>query len=181
MMNRRVFLTSLAVGIPATRARTFSALTAVPAGPADVLILRHAEEPPHGPHLDDRGRARAAALVKLFPARFASPTALFAARRTKKSVRSTETLEPLAAALHLPIDESFPELQYSKLAKAILTNPAYAGGHVVICWHHGTIANLAAALGVVGPPSWPAKQYDHVWQIRYSAGGATLRDERFPP
>lgn len=178
MISRRVFVGSLAaVGIHALTPRRLSALSAAPPGPADVLIMRHAEEPPHGPHLDDRGRARAAALVKLFPARFALPTALFATRSTRESVRSTETLEPLAAALHLHIDETFGVLEYRQLAEAILTRPAHAGGHVLICWHHETITNLAAALGVVQPPKWPSKQYDHVWRIRYSTGHATLADE----
>jgi phosphohistidine phosphatase SixA len=179
MINRRVFLASMAgLGIHATWPRSLSALGAAPAGPAEVLIMRHAEEPPHGRHLNDRGRARAAALGKLFPARFALPTALFATRPTKDSARSTETLEPLAAGLQLRIDESFQELQYRALAETILTSPAHAGGHVLVCWHRDTMTNLAAALGVVGPPRWPAKQYDHVWQIRYPAGRATLIDER---
>ena len=178
MINRRVFLTYMAgLGIPDVRARLVCVLSAAPAGPAEVIIMRHAEEPAYGPHLNDRGRARAAALVTLFPDRSAVPTALFAARSTKKSERSMETLEPLAAALHLKIDGSFGEREYRKLADRILTNAAHARGHVVICWHRQTIANLAAALGVRKPPSWPAGQYDHVWRIRYSAGVATLVDE----
>jgi phosphohistidine phosphatase SixA len=178
MTSRRVFVGSLAaVGIHALTPRRLSALSAAAAGPAEVLIIRHAEEPPHGPHLNDRGRARAAALVQLFPARFALPTALFATRPTRESVRSTETLQPLAAALHLQIDETFAETEYRQLAEAILTRSAYAGGHVLICWHHGTITNLAAALGVARAPSWPSKRYDHVWRIRDPAGHATLTDE----
>jgi phosphohistidine phosphatase SixA len=178
MINRRAFLTSLAVlGVPATTSWSSSTGAAAATGPTDVLLMRHGEEPPHGPHLDDRGRARAAALVTLFPGRFAMPTALFATQPTKASVRSTETLQPLAAAFHLQLDESFAELQYLKLAKIVLTNRAHAGGHVVICWHHDTIAKLAEALGVTQPPPWPAKQYDRVWYLRYSAGRATLLDE----
>jgi phosphohistidine phosphatase SixA len=178
MIDRRAFLSSLAVwGIPAVLPGSWSTRVAQVAGPAEVLLMRHGEEPPHGPHLDDRGRARAAALVKMFPTRFPIPTALFATQPTKASARSTETLRPLAEALHLPLDESFPEVQYLKLAKAILTRRTYVGGHVVICWHHDTIIKLAEALGATQPPPWPAKQYDHVWRFQYTAGHATLFDE----
>jgi len=178
MIDRRSFLTSVALlGAPAITLWSRSARAAPAAGPAEVLLMRHGEEPPHGPHLDDRGRARAAALVKMFPSRFAIPTALFATQPTKASARSTETLQPLAAALHLPVDASVPELQYLRLAKAILTKRAYAGGHIVICWHHDTITKLAEALGAPQPPPWPAKQYDHIWRLRYAAGRATLADE----
>jgi phosphohistidine phosphatase SixA len=178
MIDRRTFLTSAALlGAPAIALWSRSAWAAQAAGPAEVLLMRHGEEPPHGPHLDDRGRARAASLVKMFPGRFAIPTALFATAPTRASTRSTETLQPLAAALHVQLDESFAEVEYLKLAKTILTKRAYAGGHVLICWHHDTIARLAEALGVAQPPPWPSKQYDHVWRLRYAAGRVTLVDE----
>jgi hypothetical protein len=157
--------------------RAVSASGAARAGPAEVLIIRHAEEPPKGRHLNALGRDRAAALTGLFPGHFAAPTVLFAATQTKQSARSTETLEPLAAALHLHIDETYAEPQVRELAHAILTRPEYAGSDVLICWHHETIVDLAAAFGVDRPPKWPHAQYDHVWRIRFAAGRASLMDQ----
>ncbi|HEY6357325.1 MAG TPA: hypothetical protein VIX35_03720 [Vicinamibacterales bacterium] len=147
--------------------------------PADVLILRHAEQPTHGSqvHLSATGRARAAALPSLFPARFAAPTVLFATRASKESNRPVETLQPLAQALGLRIDDQFPDEAYAQLASTILTGARYAGAHILICWHHGMIPALAARLGAVHTPArWPDAQYDHVWQLRYRAGAVTFDD-----
>jgi phosphohistidine phosphatase SixA len=174
MIDRRRFLLSVAgAGVAAMSLR----LGAFAGGPAEVLLMRHAEEPDHGPHLNERGKERAAALVKLFPSRFPTPSALFATRSTDQSARPMETIAPLAAALHLPVDDTFGDRQYLKLANTIRSSPALAGKHVLVCWHHGTIGNLAAALGVVRPPKWSPKQYDHIWRIQYTNGRATLTDE----
>jgi len=151
--------------------------------PAEVLILRHAEQPTHGSqvHLSAIGRARAAALPRLFPARFAAPTVLFATRASKESNRPVETLQPLAQALGLRIDDRFPDEADAELASTILTGAGYAGAHILICWHHGTIPALAARLGAVHAPArWPDAQYDHVWQLRYGAGAVTF-DDRLAP
>src|SRR5579863_4755553 len=101
--------------------------------PAEVLIIRHAEQPGRGSlvHLSDIGRARAAALPTLFPTPFATPAFLFAARPSKESDRSVETLQPLATALRLRIDDRFPDDAYAQLASTILTGAAYAGAHVL--------------------------------------------------
>jgi len=147
------------------------------AKPREILIVRHAEEPEKGDkiHLSDRGRERAAALVKLFPARFQTPQFLFAARPSVHTNRSVETLEPLAKALGLPVDKRFDDTQYAKLART-LDEPAYAGTRVLICWQHATIPDLAKALGVPAPPKWADPRYDRIWQIKFGAGGATLAD-----
>jgi hypothetical protein len=158
-----------AIALPAA-CRPLAARTV---GPADVLLIRHGEEPDNGPNLNDRGRDRAKALTTLFPQRFPMPTALFAARTTKASARSMETLQPLAEALHLPVDDRFVDTRYSDLALLLLSDQRYAGGHILICWHRETMPELAAALGVARPPKWPSSQYDGIWLIR-RAGTKTL-------
>jgi len=144
--------------------------------PAEILIIRHGEEPDPDsqPHLSAQGKARAAALPKLFPARFAAPGFIFATN--SKSNRSVETVEPLAAALHLKINSQFADTEFKALATELL-KPAYAGAHVLVCWHHGTIEDLAHAVGVSTPPKWPKGQYNHVWQVKYTANSATFSDQ----
>ncbi len=151
--------------------------TAPPEGPVQVIIIRHGEEPDKGPHLNDQGQARAKALVSYFQEPFSQPTSLWAAKSSEQSERSVETLTPLSTALKIPIDVRFDDKHYKKLAEAILQGPRHAGGNVLICWHHATMKELAAALGVSNPPDWPSKQYDHLWRIRYAKGKATLTDE----
>jgi hypothetical protein len=177
-MHRRRFLGGL--GILAAGAAVpwiGCSRTSAAARPREILIIRHAEEPEKGEtiHLNDRGRRRAEALVTLFPARFQAPQFLFAARPTVHTNRSVETLEPLAEALGLTIDQHFDDAQYVKLART-LAEPTYNSSGVLICWQHSTIPELAQALGVPSPPKWSEQRYDRIWQIRYGATGATLGD-----
>jgi hypothetical protein len=170
--------------VPVLGARGFDGLAASAAGvPAEVLIIRHAEQPARGSqvHLSDVGRARAAALPKLFPTPFATPSFLFATRPSKESARPLETLGPLASALRLRIDDRFPDEAYPQLVSTIRAAGGYAGAHILICWHHGMIPGLAALLGAVRPPArWPEAQYDHVWQLRYGADAVTFEDRLAP-
>jgi hypothetical protein len=47
---------------------------------------------------------------------------------------------------------------------------------VVVCWHHGKIPALSAALGVADPPTWDEGVFDRVWLVTFPAGQATLAD-----
>src|SRR6267142_4959723 len=89
-------------------------------------------------------------------ARFSPPAFIFATRQSSNSNRPIETVTPLASALGLTINHGYPEKpkKITEMAKAILTDPTYAGQIVLICWHHGTIGDVATALGVVKPPKW---------------------------
>jgi phosphohistidine phosphatase SixA len=173
MMTRRVFLVTI---LPATAVAASCGGLTQNRTPAEVFIIRHAEEPDTGAHLSDQGRERAKALVQLFSGRFTKPTALYATATSGSSTRSFETLEPIAAALGLQIDQSCSSLEYNKLASLIMSNQN-AGGHVLACWHRESIADLAEALGVRRAPHWPPTQYDHVWWLRYADGRPTFSDE----
>ena len=180
MITRRSFLTSLgATGLAAALPIGWPDARQVGAapGPADVLLIRHGEEPPNGRDLDERGRRRANALHELFPSRFPRPTALFATKSSRESARPFETLQPLAALLGLQIDDHYTDDHYAELATEVLTDKRLTGAHVLICWHHGTIRDLATALKVVNAPEMPATVYDRAWFIRYAGGKATLADE----
>lgn len=177
MITRRDFSGSMAA-MALAPALAFRSLDAS-ASPADILLIRHGEEAakPNTVHLNDAGRARANNLSRLFPARFATPDLLFAARSSKASHRSVETLAPLAAALHLTIDDRWDDTQYRKLATDILSRADCASRHLLICWHHSTLPQLAAALGARRAPStWPNAQYDHVWQLRFTTHGVVFAD-----
>jgi broad specificity phosphatase PhoE len=172
MISRREFLsTSFALLAPAC-------LPAAPR-PRQILIIRHGEKTgaKSDPHLNPRGAERAVALVRLFPAHFDTPQVLFATRRSAHSNREVETIEPLSHALHLGIDSRFADDDYAALAKELLAKPAYSRKNVLVCWHHGRIPELAAALGVAHPPKpWPDSQFDRVWKIEYSGAAVQFTD-----
>jgi broad specificity phosphatase PhoE len=153
-----------------------------PQPPATILIIRHAEKLTDGRiDLSPVGFERAKLMPKLFlPAGvrpdLPTPQVLFATHVSARSNRPVQTVTPLAAALHLPIDDSFSNDDYAGLAAALLSGK-YAGKVVLVVWHHGRIPQLAAALGATPPYTpWPDQQFDRIWRIDYANGKASLRD-----
>lgn len=146
--------------------------------PREILLIRHAEKPADAADfgLSPAGRERAAALPTLFDQTrtdpFPVPDVIFAAERSKRSNRSVETVSPLAEKLGLRIDTRFADDDYRKLAAELRTDPKYAGKTVLVCWHHGNLPELAAALGAAGvPESWKDGEFGRVWVVTYDAAG----------
>ncbi len=88
-------------------------------------------------------------------------------------------MTPLAEGLHLSIDDRYKNKTSTEhnhgirdLAHEIRDNPRYAGKTVLVCWHQGTIPELAQALKAKeSPDNWHASIFDRVWQIAYDANG----------
>lgn len=106
------------------------------------------------------------------PARFPTPQAVFATADSDASHRPKQTIRPTAEALGLPVDDGYSnsEGDIGRLAALMWTAP-YAGRTVLICWHHGKMAALAAALGVPDMAKWPGGVFDMLWRIDYSGTG----------
>jgi hypothetical protein len=163
---------------PQIHAQTAASAKSQP--PATILIIRHAEKLTDGRlDLSPTGFERARLLPKVFsPARpdLPTPQVLFATHISEHSNRPVQTVTPLAAALHLPIDDSFKNEDYPALASALLSGK-YAAKVVLVVWHHGKIPQLVSALGATPPYTpWPDTQYDRIWRIDYANGKATLQD-----
>jgi len=174
VINRRTFLGTVAAAIAAEAVGT----RAASAGPQTVMLIRHGEDMGEQSfHLSPAGLKRAQALPKLFGSRLPKPDVIIATRASKGSNRPIETVEPLASALHLPIDNRFKDDDFDILARDLLTDPRYTGKVVLVCWHHGKMDNLAKALGVSHAPKWPDRQFDHVWIISYGKKGGAHMDD----
>jgi len=155
------------------------------------LLIRHAEKPDYGPGLTPRGEKHAQAYVRFFKNFHVGPRllkidALFAAADKDNSERPRLTLVPLSADLGLPIQVEYGEKQIDKLAKHLLSKAD--GKTVVICWRHGSILELADALGATArvlrprtkwPLDWPDNEYRWVLQIVYDAKGQIDHDNTF--
>jgi hypothetical protein len=161
---------------------------APPTGPAQIILIRHAEKPADekDPHLSPAGVRRAGELVSFVTAdpamvKLGPPVAVFATQTTKRDngQRTQETVAPLARALKLPVQTPFLGRDYAGLARQILRNRAYAGKTVLICWNHEEIPQLVAALGVSPPPDWKGSVFDQVYIISYTRGGARLAVSRY--
>jgi phosphohistidine phosphatase SixA len=149
---------------------------AASAQPREVLIIRHAEKPDDDSiHLSPEGQKRAEALPRLFdssrPAPFPKPDYVFATKPSAHSNRPVETVTPLAKALNIDINAHFKNEEYEKLAHELLTNPRYSGKVVLVCWHHGTIPELAKKLKAEDvPDKWHDSAFDRVWVIASKDG-----------
>ena len=155
--------------------------------PAQIILLRHAEEPDDktAVHLSVRGEKRARALISLLakpPLTLTSNApiaALFATRVTRdgRSYRTGETLAPLAREIGLPVQTPFLAKDYALLARTVLTNPSFRGQTVIICWTHHNIADLAGALGAQPkPPPWKDKVFDRLYLITRVDGASVVRN-----
>jgi len=157
------------------------------AAPAQVIIIRHAEKPASGSELSEQGFKRAEALVWFFRAEpavtgYGAPAAIYAAapKHEDSSVRSIQTVTPLARALNITINSAFTRGQAHKLAVSIMENPAYEGRMVLICWQHEAITNVVRELAEYNTPGqaaqgllpgpWPAGTFDRAWLLNFSNG-----------
>ena len=145
------------------------------AQPAQVIIIRHAEKPDEGNGLSLAGRERAASLVPYFREtdellKFDTPVAIYAQAPKKEtsSVRSFQTVKPLADALHITVNQSFNRDQYKSMVDEITHKDAYVGHTVLICWEHKVIPDIAADFGVEdAPKTWHGRDFDRTWIITF--------------
>jgi broad specificity phosphatase PhoE len=158
--------------------------SAAPAGPgpAQVIIIRHAEKPAKGHDLSPKGRQRAAALVPYFletpeVTEHKTPVAIYAQKSTEanRSRRPVETVKDLAKALKFDVIE-FAHEDYAAMVKEINAKPEYAGKTVLVCWEHHGIPDVAKAFGVKDPPHWHDSAFDRTWVITFENGKAVLND-----
>src|SRR5262249_1830559 len=177
-----------------------------PQPPRQILIIRHAEKPKKAGdvHLSEQGKQRADQLIGPFTASprrrgpVPQPDFIFATHDTDNSSRPKETVTPLADKLGVPVNTDF----YNKEGKSgirglsdrLWTRKKYAGKTVLVCWHHGTMPDLAlellrraanakAVLKAV-PQKFPDRRFDLVWQITFDKHGNatfTVRPQRLLP
>lgn len=154
-----------------------------------IFVIRHAERPHHGNGLTSEGAARAQAYVKYFqeqskydsqPIRW---NFLFASAESDKSNRPFLTLQPLAEAIHLDINDEFKNKDFYDLVAELRKNDGHKfdNANILICWHHGEILDLASALGADAsdlpkpthwPKKWKHKAYGWLLKIYYNADGS---------
>ncbi|MBN9216714.1 MAG: flagellar basal body-associated protein FliL [Mesorhizobium sp.] len=144
-----------------------------------MLIVRHGEKPDSGPDLSPAGEARARAYASYFnpftldgkPFR---PDMLVASADSKNSARERLTLEPLAQALKLPIDQRFADRETQGLVAALATETH--GRSILIAWHHGQLGKLIKAFGadpkaLLPNGKWPGDEFNWLVVLRFDHTG----------
>ena len=158
-----------------------------------VIIVRHAEKPDTGDGLAPAGDARANAYVDYFKHFTVNSNAvhfdyLFAAKDSRESKRPRLTIKPLSKALGLVINTEFKNDAYAELAEELHAG-RYRNKNILVCWHHGKIPELLAALGadphtLLPNGKWPEDVFGWVVSLEYDQKGnlnATVEDENLMP
>ncbi|MFT3730086.1 MAG: histidine phosphatase family protein [Hyphomicrobium sp.] len=143
-------------------------------GPARILLMRHAEKTGKTDdiYLSKEGMKRAERLVTYIPQAFGRPDFIYAAARSKRSVRSIETMKPLAAALGIEVQYHIEDKEFKILVAEIFSKPEYRGKAITICWHHGKLPEIAALLGGRSgtfPDPWPQDVFNLILDFRYDS------------
>lgn len=157
------------------------------AEPAQVILIRHGEKQPGEPVLSAKGYKRAALLKDFFleeaaVTEYGAPVAIYAAapKNEDSSVRSIQTVTPLAKALGLEINDSYTRGQTGKLVRELMETPAYDGRMVLICWQHDNLVKIAYGLAEYNnsprvdlPLVWDDATFDRVWILDLKNGRVT--------
>ena len=159
-----------------------------------VYLVRHAEKPSSGTGLSSAGQARANAYVNFLQS-LTDPSGqtikwgyLFASAESDHSARPFLTIQPLAQAIGKTIDPNYKDKHFSKLVQFIQENPQkqFDRSHILICWHHGQILDLARSLGAEcntlppesnWPATWPGEVFGWLLKIYYKSDG-TLHEKQ---
>ena len=152
---------------------------------AVILIIRHAEKTASGDQLSPDGYKRADAYVNYFKnyqvdGKPLKLDYLYAAADSKASKRVRLTVEPLSKATGLKLDNRFANKDFKGMVEELRATDH--GHEILICWHHGQIANIVKALG--GDPSallpngkWPDDVFDWVFELHYDSTGRLIPAE----
>jgi hypothetical protein len=152
---------------------------------AVILIIRHAEKTASGDELSPAGYQRADAYVNYFKnyqvdGKPLKLDYLYAAADSKNSKRVRLTVEPLCKATGLKLDNRFANKKFQDMVDELHTTSH--GHEILICWHHGQIANMVRALGadpetLLPKGKWPDDVFDWVLELHYDGDGRLLPAE----
>ncbi len=149
---------------------------------AVILIIRHAEKTTTGDELSPDGYKRADAYVNYFKnyqvdGRPLKLDYLYAAADSKNSKRVRLTVEPLSKATGLKLDNRIANKKFQDMVDEL--HATSHGREILICWHHGQIANLVEALGadpdiLLPKGKWPDSVFNWVLELHYDGNGRLI-------
>jgi phosphohistidine phosphatase SixA len=142
--------------------------------PERILLMRHAEKPDdeNSPDLTPAGFQRAERLPNYILSQYGRPDYIFASANSKKSSRPYETAVPLSKQFGIPIDTTFRDKDFERLADVLRHDNRFAGKFIVVVWHHGNIPAFAQALHARDgdyPPQWNSKVFNQILQFDYTS------------
>ncbi len=150
--------------------------------PKKVIIIRHGEEPPGESHneLSEIGRERAAKLPELFAEEQIDHLIAMKPHSGTASVRSVQTLEPIAEKLGLEVKSKYTRDEVSDLVEALKDKKKYRDDVVLIAWSHRGIGDIAKKLGAEEAPEEWGQAFDRYWVLEFDEEGTVTSFQNLP-
>ncbi len=157
------------------------AIPVVPKPPVlRVIIIRHGEKPEEGDNLSCAGLNRALALPAVLDQLMPTPPdytyvpLIGTADENTSTARMFQTVTPYAVQRNLVINSDYDVDNTKGFAKEL----RHQRGTALVVWEHESIPKIAKDLGMKGPLEWPDADFDSIWIIDFSGGGAKGKAKR---
>ena len=153
---------------------------APPAPVLRIVIIRHGEKRAEGDNLSCAGLNRALALPAVLNQLLPAPPNLTFVPvigthdKNTTRVRMLQTVMPYAVQHNLTINSDFMVANTKAFARQLRR----LRGTVLVVWEHHCIVDIAKALGLENVADWPDEDFDSVWSISFSGGGARGKAKR---
>lgn len=140
-----------------------------------LVFLRHGEKPDNDSgQLSVKGQNRALALPDILLSRYGQPDALYAAapKQSKlgNSLRSLQTISPVAIRVSLPVHLEFHAKETKELRDALL-DKQHHNQVVFIVWEHDNLVKVVKDIlkrtggSPDAVPVWPRDDFDSLWVL----------------
>ena len=149
-------------------------VTVAPAPVLRIVIIRHGERPAEGDNLSCTGLNRALALPAVLNELMPSPPNLTFVPvigtndEDTTRVRMLQTVMPYAVQHNLTINSDFMVANIKAFARQLRK----LRGTVLVVWEHHSIVDIAKDLKIKNVSDWPDEDFDSIWSISFSGGGA---------
>ena len=139
-----------------------------------VVLIRHGEKPAEGDNLSCAGLNRALALPavldQLLPT---SPAATYVPiigtnDDSTSQARMFQTVTPYAVRHNLCVNSDYAVENAAGLARELRRQR----GAALVVWEHNALPKIAKKLGLKEKLEWPDEDFDSIWLIEFSGGGA---------
>ncbi|WP_193014775.1 histidine phosphatase family protein [Proteus sp. FME41] len=146
-----------------------------------LVFIRHGEKPDNeSGQLTCKGLNRSLALPSVLINQFGKPDVLFAAapkqNKLGNSLRSLQTISPIAIETSLPIHLQYHAKEIKELREALLS-PQYENSIIFIAWEHDNLVKVARDIMKREGgdpkliPKWKSRDFDSIYILKIIRDG----------
>lgn len=145
-----------------------------------VIIIRHGEKPEEGDNLSCAGLNRALALPAVLDQLLPTPPTctyvpiIGTNDNSTSQARMFQTVTPYAVRHNLCVNSDYAVDNAAGLARELRRQR----GTALVVWEHHAISEITKSLGLTQELEWPDEDFDSIWVIEFSGGGAKGKAKR---